>query len=141
MATKTQISSMGTAIIKVDWTRTVVDADSYGIARRLCNTITYSLILVATGKTLVSGSFFEAPPKGNYPAGAMRLGDGVVQREVVAIFEDLKAQLDIENPKSDEYIEIENRINEAIARNEADAHRIEAEADLMRRMDDPNSIL
>lgn len=142
MSTKTQTTKSGRCIVEVTFIREVQYADSESrIGRQIEKWQSIRLIDANKRNELAHGSNFSKPPKGNYPAGAMRLGDAVVPVEVVEIANSLLAALDDENPKSAEYLKIERRIAAQTARNEADRAAIEAEEDLMRRMDDPNSDL
>jgi hypothetical protein len=151
MATKTLTTKTGSTI-QINFERRVQDkvayADGYNIVVGREIVELTEIILSKEGKVIASGRELsmlspKIPSNAKYIAqGAVaRVGEAFVRQEVADKIAAALAELDAENPKSEEQLAIEQAKAEAHARWEAEAPaRWEAEK-FERRMDDPNSDL
>lgn len=153
MATKTIVTKSGKSV-EIEFERKVQDkvayADGYNIVTgREIVERTYITFRDQAGKVLAQGrEIAMVDPRFNKNAAAMiakgavaRLGDAYISQELVDLINAALAELDAENPKSDEQLAIAQAKTEARTRWEAELpSMLRAEA-FERRMDDPNSDL
>jgi hypothetical protein len=151
MTTKTITTKTGKTIT-VEMVREVQDkvnfADGYNIivGREI---VEYTNITLrdATGKTLMTGNEIDTPksiPAEMKAKGAVAcIGNAYVTQEIVDLTATALAELEAENPKSDEQIAIETAKTQAIADHDAwyDSPDAVRARKLERDMDDPNSDL
>lgn len=148
MSTKTVTTKSGKTI-KVELVRHVQDkvayADGYNIVTGR-EIVEYTNITFYNehGKVIAKGREIE-PMSGNNAAamaaqGAVaRVGEAAVSQQVVDQINAAFAELDAENPKSAEYLAIQQAKANAYALWEADLPAIMAAEEFDRKMNDPNS--
>lgn len=153
MATKTLTTKTGKSV-EIEFVRDVQDkvayADGYNITTgREIVERTHITFRDQTGKPLARGNRIEmVDPRFNRNAAELiakgavaRLGDAYISQELADMIAAALAELDVENPKSEEQLAIERAKAEAHARWEAEAPQRMADEAFARRMDDPNSDL
>lgn len=150
MATKTVTTPSGKSI-KVELVRSVQDkvsyADGYNIVTgreivEFINIWFYDAAgkLLAHGRTMTMLSPKRPDHKDLIAKGAVaRVGNAYLTRENADLVTTLLAELEADNPKSDEQLEIERKKAAAHARWEADLPAMREAEEFDRKMNDPNS--
>lgn len=151
MAVKTVTTKSGKTI-KVELVRKVqdkvanLDGDRFVTGREIVEYTNITFLgdngkVIAKGKEISSlyPNVFDRDAKAMEQGAVGQIGNAYIRQDVADLINAALAELDAENPKSDEQLAIEQAKAEAHARWEADLPAIMAAEELERKMDDPNS--
>lgn len=151
MTIKTMTTKSG-KIVEVELVRAVNDKIAYAdgwnipVGREIIERTTITL-RDQSGKKLAAGNsvsplqpkIFRTDAEMQERGAVGQIGNAYIPQEIVDLINAALAELEAENPKSDEQIAIERHEAERLARVESERDAIYAAAELERRMDDPNS--
>lgn len=149
MATKIVTTKSGKTI-KVELVREVQDKVAYADGQKIVTgreIVEYTNINFYDGKKLIASGKEIGPLVGSNAkqmaaqGAAARIGVAAISQDVVNQIKAAFAELEAENPKSAEYLAIEQAKADARARWDAEEPKRRRDEMFARRMDDPNSDL